>query len=358
MSMKKSRLEQLILDSIPVAMVTVDLDYTITSFNTYAEKLTGYVADEAIGRPCHEILNSSRCGEDCPLRTALSVSELSPYTEAEIVNRHGEHVYIKNTHVSLLAEDKSFVGYLEVIEDISRQKRREREKMNFISMLAHDMKSPLFGISGLVNSLKKEKICETNEKLRTYLMAIGEAEQRLEIMVRDFLEYSHLVSGQVTLELSTTDIKKILLQVMEIYRLRAEEKHIVLTFESGQLSTIIADTNRLYRVFSNIIDNAIKYSPEKTEVTIMARDAGDEIVVSISDQGWGIEAEEIPYIFDAFYRTASIQKESGQGLGLAASRTVIRQHGGRISVKSRVGKGSVFTVHLPKERQKLLPDTS
>ena len=358
MSMEKSSLDQLILDSIPVAMVTFDQDFRITSFNRYAEKLTGYGSEEAIGRPCHEILNSSCCENDCPLRMAESVSDLSPVAEAGIANRHGEYIDIKITHVTLFAEDENFVGYLAVVEDISRQKKREREKMNFISMIAHDMKSPLVGISGLVNRLKKEKVCQTNKKLRTYLMAIGGAGQRLETMVRDFLEYSHQASGQVALELSTTDIKKLLLQLIEILRLRAEEKHIVLTLDCGRLATFMADTNRLCRVFTNIIDNAIIYSPENTEITITAKDTGEEIVVSIRDQGWGIEAEEVPYIFDVFYRTESIRRAYGQGLGLAASRAVIHQHGGRISVESKRGKGSVFTVRLPKERQQSLPDTS
>lgn len=358
MSMKKSRLDQLILESSPLAMVTMDQEYTITSFNIYAEKLTGYAANEAIGRSCREILNCSHCGEDCPLRMALDLTELAPALEAEIVNRHGEHLDIKITHVTLLDEDKSFLGYLQVIEDISRQKRREREKMNFISMMAHDMKSPLVGISGLVNSLQKEKICQTNEKLRTYLMAIGEAQQRLETMVREFLEYSQLVSSQVTLNLSNTDITQLLQQVIEIYAPRARGKHIVLTFNFGPLPGVMADTNRLYRVFTNIIDNAIKFSPEKTEIIITARDADDAIIVSIEDQGRGIETAEIPYIFDAFYRTKSMQNAEGQGLGLAASRSIIRRHGGRISVKSRVGKGSIFTVRLPKKRDQLLSDIS
>lgn len=354
MPMEKKSLYQHIWNSTPVAMVTMDHEFKITSFNKHAEIMTGYVSNEAIGRLCHEILNCRCCENDCPLRTFQNASGPPSDLESEIVNRYGEHISIKIKAVTMLSENKKFVGYLVVIEDISRQKRREREKNNFISMIAHDMKSPLVGISGLITRLKKESICETNEKLRVYLTAMAEAEKRLESMVNDFLEYSHLVSGQINLELSETDVRKVLLQVVEIQKIRAEEKNIVLSLDCIPLTVIEADANRLHRVFTNIIDNAIKYSPEQTEVSIRAREVEDDIVISFQDQGWGIEPEEIPYIFDAFYRTESIKKTCGQGLGLAASRAVIGQHGGRISVKSISGKGSVFTVQLPKKKPKII----
>lgn len=354
---EKSQLRRFILDSIPVAMVTMDYDFKITSFNKRAEELTGYSTSEAIGRPCHEILNSSRCGNDCPLQTIKSFSESTLGLEAEAVNRHGVRIPIRIGASAIEDDDNNFIGYLEVIEDVSRQKRIEREKNNFLSMIAHDMKSPLIGISGLVKRLKNEKICKTNEKLQGYLRVIGEAEERLESMVREFLEYSRLESGHIKLEIGKTDIKDVLQQATEMHRLRAEEKNIILSCDGRALMTEIeADENHLHRVFTNIIDNAIKYSPDQAEVTVSARETDNEIVINFKDQGWGIDPKDIPYIFDAFYRTKSEKKISGQGLGLAASRVIIRQHGGSISVESTPGKGSVFTVRLPKHKKHSLPE--
>ncbi|MFT5701523.1 MAG: PAS domain S-box-containing protein [Desulforhopalus sp.] len=345
---RKDQFNSLILESIPVAMVTMDYDFAITSFNKWAEKLTGYSAKEAVGRPCYEILNSSRCEYDCPLQTVRNASELPAGLEAEIVNRHGEHLSIRIRAASIEDDDTDFVGYLEVIEDISRQKRMEREKNNFISMIAHDMKSPLVGISGLIKRLKSKKSCDTNDKFLDYLRVMGEAEERLEVMVRYFLEYSSLESGHIRLNLGRTDIKRILKQAIEMHRIRAEEKNIVLSFDHQPMSVIEADANRLHQVFSNIVDNAIKYSPKQAEVSISAGETDKEIVIDFRDQGRGIQPEEIPYIFDAFYRAESEGTVNGHGLGLAASNAIIRQHGGRISVDSVPGKGSVFTVRLPK----------
>ncbi|GAB6193386.1 PAS domain-containing sensor histidine kinase [Desulfocastanea catecholica] len=339
---------RLILDSIPVAIVTLDYDFKVNSFNSQAEKLTGYSRREAIGRPCYEILNSSLCAHACPLQTGGNENMPSAELETEMTNRHGEHITIKISAASVLNEDNAFIGYLAVIEDISRQKRRDRERNNFFSMIVHDMKSPLIGISGLIARLKKEKICQKNEKLRMYLKVMDETEQRLESMVSEFLEYCRMESGQIQLELGKTDVENVLQQVIAMHQLMAEEKNIALSLGGGSLAPIKADANRLFRVFSNIIDNAIKYSPRQSEITINTRETATEIIISFQDQGRGIKAEEIPYIFDAFYRVESQEDICGHGLGLAASRAIVRQHGGRIVVESEPGKGSVFIVRLPK----------
>jgi len=268
--------------------------------------------------------------------------------EAEIVNRFGEYIPGRIGVVAIENDDKVFIGYLEIIEDVSRQKKMEREKNNFISMIAHDMTSPLIGISGLIKRLKKEKSCKTNEKLQEYLEIIGQAEERLESMVREFLEYSHLESGKIRLELGETDVRQVLQQTMEMHRLRAEERNLALTCHCQPLAAIEADENRLHRVFTNLIDNAIKYSPEHGEITISVREMNKEIVIYFKDQGWGIKPEAIPYIFDAFYRAEPKTEFPGHGLGLAAASSIIRQHGGRITVESKLGKGSVFIVRLPK----------
>lgn len=348
---EKNQLRRFILDSVPVAIVTMAYDFKITSFNDRAEELTGYSAREAIGRLCHEVFHCSRCKNGCPVQTVHRNKKSALGLEAEIVNRSDEIIPVRIGVAVLEDEENEFSGYVEVIEDISRQKKIEREKNNFLAMIVHDMKSPLFGIRGLIARLKKEKSCETNEKMQEYFRVIGAAEERLESMVQEFQEYSGLESGHVKLDLGETDIKNVLQQAAEMHRLAAEKQEIVLRYDCTSLAAIEADENRLHRVFNNIIENAIKYSPKKAEVTISASETDKEIVIHFQDQGWGIRPEEIPYIFEAFYRAESKEKIRGQGLGLAASSAIIRQHGGNISVESKPGKGSVFTVRLPKQKK-------
>lgn len=349
---KAQQFRRFILDSIPVAMVTMDFDFKITSFNHRAEELTGYSATEAVGRPCYEILQSSRCKNGCPLHTVQSSMEPATGLEAEFVNRFGEHIPVRIGVAAIENGDESFVGYLEVIEDISRQKRIEREKSNFISMVAHDMKSPLIAIGGLIRRLQKEQTCKSDAKLQEYLRVIGDADERLESLVQEFLQYSRLESGQLKLELGETAIVDVLQKTIEAYRSQAEEHKIRLFCDCQPLAPIKGDADRLRRVFTNILDNAIKYSAGKSEVTIRVRETEREIVIHFQDQGWGIDPDELPFIFDAFHRVESKKKSSGHGLGLAAVKAIVHQHGGRVSVESVPGKGSVFTVRLPKQKPK------
>ena len=153
------------------------------------------------------------------------------------------------------------------------------------------------------------------------------------------------------MELGETSIFDVLQKTIEAYRPRAEEQKIRLSCDCRPQAPIKVDAGRLRRVFTNLLDNAIKYSAENREVTIRVSETEREIVIRFQDQGWGIAPEELPYIFDAFHRAESKKKSSGHGLGLAAVKAIILQHGGRVSVESRPGKGSVFTVRLPKQKK-------
>lgn len=337
-----------ILDSLPVAMMTMDSNFKITSFNRRAEELTGCPTGEAMGRLCSEILLCNKCENDCPLQTVQEQHESAIGLEAELVNRNGETVPVRIGTAAIEDRGGNFIGYLEIIEDISRFKKMEQEKENFISMVVHDMKSPMVIIGGLIKRLKKEPTCKDNEKIRKYLRAIDDAEQKLESLIHEFLEYSRLESKHVNLARNDIDIADILKEIIETQRPLAEEQQVNLQYDSHLHTPIHADAVHLNRVFTNLLHNAIKFSPQGGVIIISAREADREVVIRFQDQGEGIDPEELPYIFDAFYRGKSDKKEEGHGLGLAAVKAIVRQHGGRVSAESTSGKGSVFTVRLPR----------
>lgn len=350
MPSNKKTFRQHIIDSSPLAIITMDQNFKITSFNKQAEQITGYLANEALGESCQEILHSSFCKEKCPPQKALSSKKSIHGLEGELVNRSGKNIPVRIS-VSVLEDvDNNFLGYMEVIEDISREKKIERERINFISSIIHDMKSPLICISGLVKRLNKNDIFKNDKKIKNYLRVIYEAEKQLESMVNDFLEYSRLASNRLQLKLNNIDIEDVLVRAAKMQQPKADKQNINVSIDCHFLSIIKADEKQLHRVFSNLIDNAIKYSPKDAEITITARETEDEIIINFQDKGWGIKPEEIPYIFDAFYREKAKEIESGYGLGLAASKAIIKRHGGKISVKSTPGKGSLFTVKIPKQK--------
>lgn len=336
-----------ILESFPVAIVTMDLRLKVTSFNAKAEELTGLTADEAIGMPCHDVLNSSRCSGACPMNGDLNHLDKTGL-EAEIINRYGEHIPVRIGSATLKNEKGEPFGYLEIIEDISREKELEREKANFQFMVVHDMKSPLVALLGLATRLQAHHDELDRDKLEKYLESIHEAGEQLEAQITDFLEYCRQATGKLTLNLEETDVPQILDKLIERHRERAEEKDITLRTKYKTKSSIMADPKHLQRVFENLLDNAIKFSHAGNEILLRTKETERELIVQVRDEGVGIPAKEMPYIFDAFHQ-AKTKQSGGHGLGLAVVKAIVREHGGRVSVKSMPDKGTLFTVRLPKK---------
>ncbi len=336
----------LILDSIPVAMVTMDADFKITSFNNLAEHLTGFSAAEAIGNSCYKILHSSKCDTECPLQTVQEYGEPSTGLEAEFVNRFHEHIQVRIGTAAIEDNDGSFIGYLEVIEDISREKALEREKNNFQFMVAHDMKSPLVAMQGLIRRLREQHDAMSVTKRDEYLRIIGEAGEQIEAQVMDFLEYSRQTSNKIKLHMEDTDLPQLIDKLLLRHRAQAAEKEQTLRLDSYAMQKIKVDPRQLQRVFENLLDNAIKFAHKAGEIVISIRETEKEVLVQVRDCGPGIAVEELPFIFDAFHQHKS--SSTGHGLGLAAVRAIVQEHGGRVAVKNSQKQGAVFSVRLPK----------
>jgi len=344
---KIHQFQQAILECLPVAIVTMDPGLRITSFNTKAEELTGLTAGEVIGHQCSNVLNSNRCSFACPLKE--NGLEDKTGLEAEIVNRYGEYIPVRIGTSILRNERGERIGHLEIIEDISREKELEREKTNFQFMIIHDMKSPLVALLGLTERLQKHHEEMEGAKFEQYLKSIHEAGLQLKEQIMEFLEYCRQASGKLELNIEETDIPKILDNLIERHRERAAEKKITLKAQHKATSSIKADPQHLQRVFENLLDNAIKFSEAGQEIILRTKETQREIIIQVHDHGIGIPEAEMPYIFDAFHQAKTRKRSGGHGLGLAVVRSIVREHGGRVSVESSPKKGTVFTVRLPRE---------
>jgi len=154
------------------------------------------------------------------------------------------------------------------------------------------------------------------------------------------------------LNLSATSLDKELMELSDAYQLKASQSGLRLELKNEEeLPVIICDSNKMLRVFSNLLDNAIKFSKDKGTITLSTHATPDEVIVEVKDEGIGIEPDELPYVFDSFHRGRGVEQKEGFGLGLASVKAIVEGHGGRISVESEPGKGSVFSVILPKRRQ-------
>ena len=249
---------------------------------------------------------------------------------------------------ALFDENGELMGGVESFQDISALKILERERNNLISTFAHDMKSSLTIIGGFVLRLLNKADTLDDQKEHRYLEIIRDESGKLEMLISDFLEFARLQTGKLKLNLSATSLDKELMELCEAYQPKVSSAGLTLKLENeNALPPIHGDPRQLRRVFTNLLDNAVKFSSKGGNVIVSTTTDASEIRISVKDQGMGISADELPFIFDAFHRGKAGEKVKGFGLGLAAVKAIVEAHGGRVLVDSEMGKGSTFTVVLP-----------
>lgn len=344
-------LYHLVVDHLPMGVVVLDADRNVIKLNAWAGKITGFRPEDAVGHFCGDILRGALCGGRCPLQAVIDRSMPVVRVETSLTNRSGCLIPVRLHTAGLFDSSGRLVGAVEAFRDISHQLALERERTNLISMLAHDMRSSLSGIHGLGLRLMR-KVDEINEsKQQEYLSVITREAAKLEALVDDFLEFSRLETGQLCLDFSSTSLDRELEELFEVYKLKADQHKLRIELRVDSVLPVIeADANRLRRVLANLLDNAIKFSRTGGKITISAQEQGEEIMISIEDEGIGIPAVDLPYIFDLFYRCSDTSKHRGHGLGLSIVKSIVEGHGGRVVASSSINQGSTFTLYLPKSR--------
>jgi two-component system phosphate regulon sensor histidine kinase PhoR len=351
--------QRFVIDSVPCAVVTVDSNLKISSMNPWAEKLTGYSRKEAIGRYCGDILRGGMCSMACPLKGAMEGGKRVRVVRIDttIQNKRGKTIPVTMNTSALLNKKRGLVGGVEAFQDISHLKALEREKANLISMIAHDLKTPIVSIGGFAQRLLKKGLAANEKKQKQYVeIILGEA-TRAEELVNDFLEFSRLEAGALTLAFGPTSIEQELTDLLKTYKPKAIKRGIRIEMAGPEtLSVIHADANRLRRVFANLLDNALKFSQDKSTVTIVTQETENDIAIKVIDQGVGINRKHVQYIFEPFSRGEDKGGKEGFGLGLAIVKAIVKAHGGHVYVESEPGKGSTFSVVLPKaQKSDLMP---
>ena len=337
-----------IIQSLADGVVTVDGDMRVTDLNRAAEKLTGFTRNKAVGRFCGEVLQSSMCGRECPLKMAMNSGEIIS-REAVLTNRKGEKTDVILSASALRDDQGHLLGGVETFRDIAPLKHMENERRRLVSMFAHDLKAPVVGMAGLLNRLLRGKAGELTPEQKSYLETIHGEMQRLEDLITNFLDYSRLDLHIITPVVSAMQVETECQEVINRLKPQAEEKGITLQAEYPENIIVLqADPVLFQRALCNIIGNALKYSPSPSSVTLTVRDLGEEVQFAVEDQGPGIDRQDLPHLFELLYRGKSSGQESGLGLGLAIVKRIVDAHGGRIWVESAEGQGATFIFTLPK----------
>jgi PAS domain S-box-containing protein len=341
-----------IVETVREPLIVMDGDLKIVSVNRSFYQTFKVTPSETLGRLVYDLGNRQW---DIP-RLRILLEEILP-KQTNIGNFEVEHVFPAVGHkiMRLNARQIRHEGatgrkmILLAVEDITRFKRLERERKDFLSMFAHDMKNAVLTSQGFLSRLISGKAGLLAKKQQNYLEIIQDELKRLSQFVADFLEFARLEAKEYRPLLAPCNIQAEVQKSVEAVALEAQKKKITMTIEpqGTMLPMINADTVKISRVLRNLLDNAIKYTDEGGAVAVNIADRGNEILVSFVDTGRGIPEHQMRYIFDAFYRVNRDSK--GSGLGLTIAKTIIEGHGGKIWAENVPVKGSVFSFTLPKQ---------
>jgi PAS domain S-box-containing protein len=327
------------------------------------EQLTGWPREEAIGRPCAEVLaiqtaqGVNICLVDCPLQRRPP--EPNPVVEGWVTARDGRRRYVQSRYAVQRGPKGDFLGAIANVRDITHRKIEEETQNTFISVISHELKTPVSIIKGYAETLGREDAKWDRATLRDGLAVIGDEADRLARQIADLLEVSRLHANGLRLELTEWPLPALVTRVVERFAGQAGERFSFELRVPDDLPAVYADYERTRTVLENLISNAIKYSPEGGAIRIAGRANGDHVIVSVADQGIGIAPEEQERIFERFYRVDNrLRREAqGAGLGLFLSKAIVEAQGGRMWVDSPPGRGARFSFTLPLATPRL-PDLS
>lgn len=224
--------------------------------------------------------------------------------------------------------------------------KKEQLKNDFISSISHELRTPLTSIKGWAITLKEEDIVTENEIVKDGLDIIERESNRLTTMVEELLDFSRFVSGRITLNKEEINIGSIMKQIGKQLIPKTKERNINLEINiNNELPLIIGDENRIKQVFINLLDNAMKFTPNGGTICFSAEQKGKEILICVKDNGCGISPEDLPYVKEKFYKGKSSKSQSG--LGLSICDEIIKLHGGSFQIESKLDEGTTVYVFLP-----------
>lgn len=245
-------------------------------------------------------------------------------------------------------EEQDLIGYVIILRNITKYKELDIAKTNFIATVSHEFKTPISSIKMSLQLLENEKIGTLNDEQRRLLVGIFDDTERMLKTTSELLRMSQIESGKIQIKLESVNLIEVLLNAIENNKRKAELKKIeISTNLQKTIPQVIADSEKTFWVLSNLISNALNYSFSDSKVYISSKINEDKVTISIHDQGKGIEPHYIDRIFDRYFRIPEFQqKDEGTGLGLAICKEFIEAQGGKISVSSKFGEGSSFSVTL------------
>jgi two-component system phosphate regulon sensor histidine kinase PhoR len=342
----QANLQQAILSSMTEGVIAVDTEERLIDINRAAARLIGMDEHPGEDRSIQEIVRSS--GLRKLITQALSSRQS---VEREIIFREeGEERYVQGHATALRDSSGANIGVLVVLNDITRMRRLENVRRDFVANVSHELKTPITSIKGFVETLLDSSFDDI-EEVRRFLSIINSQSERLDSIIEDLLSLSRIEQEAESggIGLAETNIEEILAGAVANCELPAASKGIVIDIHCDPELTARVNARLLEQAVVNLVDNAIKYSYHGSEIVVSAGKSDDQLVIEVIDSGAGIPEEHQPRIFERFYRVDKSRSRTlgGTGLGLAIVKHIALAHKGTVSVESKQGHGSRFKVIVP-----------
>lgn len=352
---EKSRLDAL-LDSAADGIIIMGADHQIEkcnqAFARILRKDVSEIENQAHGDIIHwESLQQGNALEDAELSGWPLTANANLYVEGNLRRPEGDLVPVGITYAPLLSGEGKLINIIASVRDITHFREAEELKSVFVSIVSHELKTPVALIKGYVGTLRRKDVSWESDIVQDSLQVIEDEADRLTELIENLLDASRLQAGGFSLNLAEIKIDKMAAEAAERVQ-SSTDQHQIITQFPGEFPSIVGDQNRLEQVFYNLLENAVKYSPEGGEIRVSGQIRSKQIIICVQDQGSGISREDIPHIFDRFYRADDAAKKTqGAGLGLYLSRAIVEAHNGRIWIEPRSEKGTRVCFSIPREME-------
>jgi two-component system phosphate regulon sensor histidine kinase PhoR len=342
---KERNQREAVLSSMVEGVLAVDTTGHIISMNKAAAQFFSvFQPDTAPDRSIEEVFRNVRLQQ-----FVAEVLEGQETRECELVVQNRQTYYLQARGTNLLGLQGRRIGAVVVFNDVSRLRRLENLRRDFVANVSHELKTPITAIKGFVETLLDGAVNQPEEAER-FLKIIAKHADRLNCIIEDLLMLSRLEQdGKEGMEMQKAGLCGILNSAVEVCEQRAVAKNITIEVDCSDELTATINPPLIEQALINLIGNAVKYSADGKTVTVRAQAEEGGIVLSVKDQGYGIEKSHLDRLFERFYRVdkGRSRQEGGTGLGLSIVKHIAQAHGGSVSVQSRYGEGSVFSVFIP-----------
>lgn len=348
-AIEEKRKTETILEGTFDGLIVIDNDMRITSFNPGAEAITGHASGQVLGKRLTGVFGAEIGGEGSPLRIAMEAGQRISPVETTISGKLGVRDVLEGV-TPLHDTGGDVFGYLLSFADITHLKEVDRLKSSIVANVSHELRAPLASIKAYTELLLDELEGDDRELRQRFLTVIDRETDRLTGLIGDLLDLSRLEAGQFDMRKEPLHIEAVVDDILGLFDIQAQERRISLHADiQPDLPLVVADRELLNMLIKNLVGNAIKFSHEEGRVDVVVREEDARLILSVIDRGMGIPPDDLPHIFEKFYRVWSTTESGikGVGLGLVLAKEAAEAHGGMIEVESELNVGSRFIVTLP-----------